>query len=145
MLKRFVPSENIDGVNNSFQLPNEYLVGNDISVFVNGALYSGLDDVNNPYGFTITDKVLSFYTTLSLGDTLFIMYDDGLTDIDYNNVDWTKTVKTNLFEIVTKQIEYSYTTNKIKWTYIGDKIDWSPKKQQDLFDSNVNKIDFKIR
>lgn len=81
MLKRHLPVEPIDGINDTYSLPTDY-IGASVNVFVNGVLYASQDLPDHTFGFYVTysTNTITFYTPLLAGDSLFLLYDsDGNT------------------------------------------------------------------
>ena len=137
MLKRFVPLEDIDGVNTIFTLPADYYKG-DITLFVNGQLLPTRDDHLHFYGYELneSEKYFEFYEAPEDDDYLYIIY-ESTEDLNFfDNVDWTKKVK---------KIEFTPKTNKLSWSMKPVKIVWTNEIQKKTWDMNPVKMQFDLK
>jgi hypothetical protein len=134
MIRRYLP-EQPDGTRVNFDLPKGYILGTEITLFVNGQLLDVENDKENPYGYFLSDtkKIFTFYEAPLDDDHLYIMYDDGNVDLNFDNVDWSKSIRV---------IDFSVKINPMKWEEKINPMKWEENINSLSFKVNTNVIEF---
>lgn len=126
MIKRFKPSQP-DGQTLRFALPEEYILGTEITLFVNGQLLAVQDDEEHPYGYYLDDsrRIFTFYIPPYSTDFLYIMYEIADPfDIYFDNIDWSKSIKRIDFTPKVNKQEWKIDTERLEWKQNTTEIDW---------------------
>lgn len=144
MIKRYEPSLP-DGTRVEFELPDDYILGTDITLFVNGQLVSSLNDTEHPYGYYLDNerKIFTFYVAPFNDERLYIMYEiPDLINITFDNIDWEKKIKIINFIINTNKVEWFIKTKNSIWDVELNKKEWSTKTLCKTFDNIKHSINF---
>lgn len=137
MLKRYTPTQP-DGINKVFDLPDAYVLGTEINLFVNGQLINAENDTSHPLGYFLDslNKIFTFYEEPYVSDYLYVMYEvEDIQDLYFDNIDWSKKVR---------KIDFTSTVNKQVWKVDTQKVEWDSKPIKINWSIDSKKIDWKL-
>ena len=146
MIQRFTPIQP-DGSTLIFELPGNYILGTDITLFVNGQLLDVLDDSANPYGYFLnnSEKIFTFFEAPLDDDHLYVMYEDGSLELHFNNIDWTKKIRTIDFSTSIIQSNWKQETQKTQWDMKTQKFEWDTTPEKIIWKQEITGISFNYK
>jgi len=146
MIKRYEP-ELPDGIRVQFTLPEDYILGTDITLFVNGQLVLSMDDEDHPYGYflDLNEKIFTFYTAPYSGERLYVMYEiDDVIDINFENIDWSKSIKKINIDSLIRKVDFNTKSNKIMFEIKTKKEYWQETHKRVIWENNIKRITFNV-